>query len=73
MSGGRCLSSSVLMNCSGEVAGVENIVVTVPPAGEASDMVLAALHLGGADQGLVLAVPKPLGHWPTAPKRTESG
>ena len=28
-----------------------NIVVTVPtPAGEASDMVPAALHLGGADQ-----------------------
>ena len=44
--------SSVLMTLiPAKVAGVENIVVTVPtPAGEASDMVLAALHLGGADQ-----------------------
>lgn len=44
--------SSVLMTLiPAKVAGVENIVVTVPtPDEQASDMVLAALHLGGADQ-----------------------
>ena len=44
--------SSVLMTLiPAKVAGVENVVVTVPtPDDVSSDMVMAALYLGGADQ-----------------------
>ena len=42
--------SSVLMTLiPAAVAGVEELIVTVPsPAGERNDMVLAALHIAGA-------------------------
>ena len=44
--------SSVLMNAiPAKVAGVERIVMVVPaPAGELSDMVLAAAHVAGVDE-----------------------
>lgn len=51
--GGRAAyPSSVLMTLvPAKVAGVEQVVVTVPtPDGVVNDMVLAALHLAGADQ-----------------------
>ena len=61
--------SSVLMTViPAKVAGVENIVVTVPTPDEANDMVLAALHLVALIRCLVLAVLRRLGQWPTAPR-----
>jgi histidinol dehydrogenase len=51
--GGRAAyPSSVLMTLvPAKVAGVDEVVVTVPtPGGVVNDMVLAALHLAGADQ-----------------------
>ena len=51
--GGRAAyPSSVLMTLvPAKVAGVDEVVVTVPtPDGVVNDMVLAALHLAGADQ-----------------------
>lgn len=51
--GGRAAyPSSVLMNLlPAKVAGVERLVVVTPtPQGQANDLVLAACHLGGADE-----------------------
>ncbi len=51
--GGRAAyPSSVLMNLlPAKVAGVERLVVVTPtPRGETNDLVLAACHLGGADE-----------------------